>query len=161
MGIDYWLVDCSVLSNFALIGKLGLLKEKLSAKLYIPEEVKSEFLLGIEKGVIPKTDIDWLRIVSLTASEDKLFHSIGLRLGRGESACLAIAISRQWKLFTDDADARKTAQRFEVYVSGTIGILVYLIHRNHLVLADGNKMLKDMIDNGYYSPVEKLDSLMA
>lgn len=71
-----------------------------------------------------------------------------------------ITINRQWKLFTDDADARKTAQRFEVYVSGTIGILVYLIHRNHIVLAEGNKMLKDMINKGYYSPMEKLDSLM-
>ena len=114
MGIDYWLVDCSVLSNFALIGKLGLLKEKLSAKLYIPEEVKSEFLLGIEKGVIPKTDIDWLRLVNLTASEDTLFKGIRLRLGSGESACLAIAISRQWKLFTDDADARKTEGLYAV-----------------------------------------------
>lgn len=89
MGIDYWLVDCSVISNFALIGKLELLKEKLSEKLCIPEEVKSEFLLGIEKGVIPKTDIDWLRIVTRTAGEDKLFDSLSLRLGNGESACLA------------------------------------------------------------------------
>jgi len=160
MDINNWLVDSSVISNFALIGKLELLKEELAEKLCITEEVKSEFLTGIKKGVIPETDISWLKIIKRINSEDKLFDRLCLRLGRGESACLSIAVMRKWKLFTDDVDARNTAQRLEVPVSGTIGILIYLIHNDHITLTEGNKMLEDMINKGYYSPVEKLDDLL-
>lgn len=156
----YWLLDNSIISNFALIGKIGILKEKLEEKLAIPEEVKKEFLMGIDKGIIPETDISWLKILKRTSNEDKLFERFCFKLGMGESACLATAISRKCKLFTDDVDARKTAQGFEVPVSGTIGMLTYLIHKGYISLDEGNSMLKEMINKGYYSPIEKLDDLI-
>lgn len=65
-----------------------------------------------------------------------------------------------WKFFTDDVDARKTAQRLEVPVSGTIGILTYLVHKGHITLEDGNSMLRDMIKKGYYSPTDELNELL-
>jgi predicted nucleic acid-binding protein len=59
-----------------------------------------------------------------------------------------------------DVDARITAQRFEVPVSGTIGVLIYFIHRKHITLEEGNRMLKSMINKGYYSPIRILDDLL-
>lgn len=156
----YWLLDNSVLSNFALAGECELLKEKLQEKLAIPEEVKKEFLLGIENGIIPKTDFKWLRILKRTDDEERLFERFCSRLGKGESACLAVAISRKYKLFTDDIDARNTAQRLEVPVSGTIGMLTYLVHKGHISLKKGNKILNEMISKGYYSPIKILDDLI-
>ncbi len=158
--MNYWVVDNTVISNFALIGKIKLLKEKLQKKMIIPEEVKKEFLSGIDNGVIPETDISWLKVVKRIGDEDTLFNRFCLELGIGESACLSIAINRGWNLFTDDVDARITAQRFEVPVSGTIGMLIYLIHKKHITLEEGNRMLKGMIDKGYYSPIKVLDDLL-
>lgn len=73
MGLDYWLVDNSVISNFALIGRLDFLKDILGEKLCIPEEVKAEFLTGVNKGIIPQTDINWLHVVSRKKGEEELF----------------------------------------------------------------------------------------
>lgn len=160
MGIIYWLLDNSVISNFALVERIGLLKEYLQGKLAVPEEVKKEFLMGVDKDIISKTDISWLKTLEKTEDEDRLFERFSYRLGRGESACLAIAISRKCKLFTDDIDARNTAQRFEVPVSGTIGLLTYLISKGYITLEEGNKILKEMIDKGYYAPIEVLDDIM-
>jgi predicted nucleic acid-binding protein len=160
MGIMYWLLDNSVLSNFSLAGEIGLLKEKLQEKLAIPEEVKKEFLLGIENRIVPETDINWLRILKRTDDEERLFERFCSRLGKGESACLAITINRKYKLFTDDIDARNTAQRFEVPVSGTIGMLTYLVYKGYISLEEGNKILSEMISKGYYSPIEILDDLI-
>lgn len=160
MGLNHWIVDNTVISNFAMICKLDLLKEKLANILCITEEVKREFLIGIDKGIIPETDISWLTIVNLTEEEEELFAKLCSRLGKGESSCLSIAVSRKWKLFTDDIDARNVAQRFEVPISGTIGLLTYLIHKRDITLAAGNKMLGYMITKGYYSPVKKLDDLL-
>lgn len=160
MEMSYWVVDNTVISNFALIGKLELLKESLKEKLVFPEEVKKEFLTGINKDIIPKTDISWLKIVKRKSSENKLFEELCLRLGKGESACLSIAANRKWYLFTDDKDARNTAQRFEVPVSGTIGLLIYLIKKKNISLEKGNEMLKNMIKKGYYSPIKVLDGLL-
>lgn len=160
MGLDYWLVDNSVISNFALIGKLDFLKGILGEKLCIPEEVKTEFVSGVNKGIIPQTDINWLQVISRIKVEEELFERFCHRLGKGESACLSIAFNRKWKFFSDDVDARKTAQRLEVPVSGTIGILTYLVHKGHITLEDGNSMLRDMIKKGYYSPTDELDELL-
>jgi len=154
MGLDHWIVDNTVISNFALIGQIEILKNNLTDKLYITDEVKKEFLKGIEKGVIPETDINWLNIVKCKEDEYPLFNKLRLRLGSGESACLAIAFHRKWKFLTDDIDARDIAQRFEVSVSGTIG------QRGCINLDKSNRMLQDMINKGYYSPVEKLDDLL-
>jgi len=160
MGLDYWLVDNSVISNFALIGRLDFLKDIFGKKLCIPEEVKAEFLIGVNRGIIPQTDISWLHVVSRIKVEEELFDRFCLRLGKGESACLSVAINRKWKFFTDDVDARKTAQRLEVPVSGTIGILTYLVHKGHTTLEDGNSMLRDMIKKGYFSPTDELNELL-
>ena len=49
MGLDYWLVDNSVISNFAFIGRLDFLKDIFGEKLCIPEEVKAEFQIGVNR----------------------------------------------------------------------------------------------------------------
>lgn len=159
MGINYWLLDNTIISNFALVGKIKFLKQ-LQENLAVPEEVRKEFLTGVDKGVVPKTDISWLKVVRRIEDEDNLFEKFRLRLGMGESACLAIAINRGWKLFTDDVDTRDMAQRFEAPVSGTIGMLIYLIHKRYIPLNEGNSILRSMIDKGYYSPIRVLDDLI-
>jgi predicted nucleic acid-binding protein len=81
-------------------------------------------------------------------------------LGKGESSCLSIALSRNVKVLTDDMDARKLAQRRGVPISGTIGVLVEAVREGLLSIAEGNITLLDMIEKGYFSPFETLDELI-
>tara|TARA_Y100001934_G_scaffold203177_1_gene239496 strand:- start:916 stop:1212 length:297 start_codon:yes stop_codon:yes gene_type:complete len=88
------------------------------------------------------------------------FIQFNLRLGAGEASCLAVAIHRKHDILTDDMDARMTAQREGVRVSGSVGVLVNLIRRNTIDLEEGNRILQDLIAAGYYSPVDALDGLI-
>ena len=160
MEINYWIFDTSVLSNFALIGEFELLKKTLSKKIAIPEEVKKEFLYGVKKACLPSTNVEWLKVVKKNQEEERLFKNLCLKLGSGESCCLAVALNRKWKFFTDDIEARGAAQGLEISVSGTVGLLVYLVCKKHIDIEKGNLMLKHMIQKGYYSPVKTLDDFL-
>jgi predicted nucleic acid-binding protein len=61
---------------------------------------------------------------------------------------------------TNDQDARLTASRSRVRLSGTIGILTACIHQELVTLPDGNALLAEMIAAGYHSPVRTLDSVL-
>ena len=67
---------------------------------------------------------------------------------------------RDFMVLTDDADARCWAHRAEIPVSGTIGLLVQLVQGKVVTLAEANSLLTDMRENGYYSPVTRLDELI-
>lgn len=95
-----------------------------------------------------------------SSQEEFLFRLFAESLGKGESSCLSIAISRDLKVLTDDRDARELAQRRGVPVSGTIGILVEAIGEGLLSIEEGNVMLSDMIEKGYFSPFETLNELI-
>ena len=76
-----------------------------------------------------------------------------------EAACLAVAAHRNGRVLTDDRDARKLAAQMKIPVSGTLGVLLRLVQIDALTLPEANNMLKQMIAQGYRSPVEKLDDL--
>ncbi len=157
VGKNIWLLDNTVLSNFALAAELELLKTYLEIRLRITPQVRDEFQEGIRRKIIPKQSFEWLKITHIkTNAEKRLFHGFSVSLGRGEASSLALAISRRWKLFTDDLDTRRTAQREGVAVSGTIGMLVYLLSKGKIDLGKGNEILWRMIEKGYYSPVRSL-----
>jgi predicted nucleic acid-binding protein len=60
-------IDNTVLSNFALIGRIDLLVSAI--KDLSPGttfQVKEEFTIGMEKGLLPKVDLEWLTILELS-----------------------------------------------------------------------------------------------
>jgi len=65
-------------------------------------------------------------------------------------------------LFTTEEvlEELKLAQRRGVPVSGTIGVLVEAVREKLLSIEEGNTMLSEMIEKGYFSPVETLDELI-
>lgn len=95
-------------------------------------------------------------------NEDEIesFLRLCSRFGRGEASCLAIALHRDAGILTDDLDARRFAQRGNIPVSGSIGILVKCVTNGHLSLEQGNELFSRMIQKGFYSPVESLDRFL-
>ena len=155
------IADNTVLSNFALIRREDILAKLFKDMLFTTEEVVEELKRGEQRNVLPKRDWQWIRVLKIESSQEKiLFRLFAESLGKGESSCLSIAISRELKVLTDDEDARKLAHRRGVPISGTIGVLVEAVREGLLFIEEGNTMLSDMIEKGYFSPFEILNELI-
>lgn len=164
------ITNTTVLSNFAAIGQLNLLRQ-LYGVVYIPIEVYEEMQAGLEEGyrfyagidqlVYPFARRGWIRLTSVTGEQElRLLGELPRRLHRGEAACLAIAQHRGWLLLTDDLAARKEATRRGIRKSGSVGCLVLAVERGLCTLEQANLWLKDMIRHNYRSPVTDLTPLL-
>jgi predicted nucleic acid-binding protein len=152
------LLDNTVLSNFALVDELTLLKQfcvdSAASTLYVLDE----FEQGVEAGLFKKVNFSWIVKLDFdNGTERNIFNFLHKRFGAGEASCLAIGIHRRYDFLSDDMMARKLALREGLRVSGSIGILIELIHQKVITLKKGNNILKHFIKWGYFSPVEKLD----
>jgi predicted nucleic acid-binding protein len=164
------LVNTTVLSNFAAVRQLDLLR-KVIGSLYLPTEVFGEILAGrlagyafydgIEQHVTPISQSGWLHLVSMTPDELQQFVLLPPHLERGEAACLCMARQRGWGFLTDDRAARQKAREWDIPLSGTIGVLLLAILDGHLTLSEGNALLQQMIAQANYrSPTLDLGSLL-
>ena len=98
----------------------------------------------------------------LISDEDELafFGQLPRSLHSGEASCLAIAHHRGWTLLTDDQAARTKALELGIRVSGTLGCLVLATVRRHCTEDQANDYLRDVIEQGYRSPVADLATLL-
>lgn len=155
------IADNTVLSNFALVEREGILYSVFDGALAAPEAAIEELLLGERKGIVPLRDWSWLTVLRIESkAERKTYAIFSETLGRGESSCLSLALSRNFLLLTDDIDARMMAHRRGVKVSGTIGVLVLAVKKKTVTLEVANLLLTGMIQKGYYSPYLRLDALV-
>lgn len=154
-------IDNTVLSNFARTNHLGLLERFCRNRGLIPRAVRQEFQAGVQRGLFVAADLSWSQNVEIVSPQERhLAQTFGLEVGSGESECLAIAICRNYELLTDDLRARQLGFREKIRVSGSIGVLGSLVRRNILVLGEGNQILTEFIDNGYFSPLDALDEIV-
>ncbi len=154
------LLDNTVLSNFAMIGSAALVLELFRDTAGTTLATMSEFQAGARSGRFHAHTWSSLPILELTAAEMVWSQTLARRLGAGERSCLAVAVHRDALLASDDADARAVAKRHGVAVTGTLGILLLGVERGDLILPHANQLLSQLIQAGYHSPVEKLDSLL-
>ena len=155
------LVDDTVLTNFALIGQLGLLRLAFGdTTLRTTSKVCQEFKKGARKGVFQETDIRWLKNVRLSTRERQRYEMLCRRFGVGEASCLAVALERGVPLATDDWKARNLLRQFGGGVTGTLGILKKLVLNGRLSIEEGDQILGLMIEEGYFSPVEHLTEIL-
>ncbi|MCP4655049.1 MAG: DUF3368 domain-containing protein [bacterium] len=118
------LLDNTVLSNFALVDRIELIRHVLGTEAASTPQVIAEFDAGVSLGRLPETDLDWLPILTLSSEEEASYERFMRHLNRGEASCLAIAHHRPASVPTDDRDARVFAGRMGIAVSGTVGVLV-------------------------------------
>ena len=101
----------------------------------------------------------WLPIAELSAHEQSVADRLCQTLGRGEAECIAVAQSRQWRVVTDDRDARRVAREAGVVVTGTLGALMNLVRGQALPMTEADALLTTMKEHGYRSPVHSLSEL--
>lgn len=120
------LLDNTVLSNFALVKQVSLLKDFCGDKGATTADVLNELEYGIKDKIIPETELNWLMKLDLNEKEDAMFLNFSKKLGKGEASCLAIAINRGYSFLSDDMAVRKIALREGVKLSGSSGTLQVL-----------------------------------
>ena len=162
------ILNTTVLSNFASVGELDLIK-RLFGVAYTTHEVHEEILRGISRGYQYLEGVDyemsfdatgWLRVVAIHSHiEHQSMNDLLKRLGMGESSCIAIAKSRTMIFLSDDRTARHIANEMGISISGTIGILVKCVDKDIISFFEGNAILVGMIQKGYMSPVGNLEAI--
>lgn len=155
----------TVLSNFAVVDRLDLLKDAYE-EIYISLEVYEEIEGGIrhkhlfQKRTKQMADSrEWLFVTGLEGNEEDLYRKLKKQLHPGEASCLAIAINRKWSFLSDDKSARKLANVYKVPLSGTVGVLCFLRDEKYISTKEANDLLQQMVSYGYYSPVPKIEGL--
>jgi len=101
--------DTCILINFALVDRVDLLTAVTELKLCIPLDVWAEMERPDLKSVVEAyINSGHLHLVQLDSPEElALFATYNQVLGKGESACLAIAETRGWAIATDESKDRK------------------------------------------------------
>ncbi len=97
-----FIANNTVLSNFASIGRLDILK-RIFRILRISEEVWLEVKSGLEAGYFYQDDTlkaiwgkgAWIKIVTMEGRERPDFLEFSQKLGYGESSSIAIARHRE------------------------------------------------------------------
>jgi predicted nucleic acid-binding protein len=157
-------VNNTVISNFAVAEKLSLLKQILG-KIYITPEVLEEIEDGIKEGHLflnaAKKAIDednWIFVAKLKGKELYMYKILSNKMGIGESSCLSIAYTRKWSFFSDDKTARNYAEKNNIAIGGTFGLLISANDDGILSKYQANEILQVMRKNRYRSPYPDIDS---
>jgi predicted nucleic acid-binding protein len=163
-----YIFDTTAISNFAVLNSLDLLQENYKNIAFTTIEVADELRRGYNAGysyleyVLAQINTaipdGWLQILYPTSfTEHQLRAEFDSFLDSGEASCLALAVSHQLVLVTDDLAARRLAEQKNVPLTGTLGILIKLVRTGRLSLNDANDMLRLLIRNKYRSPVERFE----
>lgn len=152
------LVDTTVLNNLAQIERPELL-HLLTLEAATTTYVLAELQVGVNSGYVPACDWSWLPVLALTAEEKARMSAMLDVLDAGEASCVAVALSRGYRLLTDDAVARRYALWHGIAISGTLGMLLRLVESGNLSMEQANGYLATMVARGYRSPVKSLREL--
>ncbi len=155
--------DSCVLSNFALMEGMHILKKLYAGRACTTDFVRLEILKGIHSGHEKLAEINqaikdgWLEERAFKSRREKaIFEKLSTSLGSGEASCIAIAHSRGYLFASDDRAAREEASVLTVKITGTIGILLRGIKKKVIDLNEGERLLKLMIKAGFFSPIRSL-----
>jgi predicted nucleic acid-binding protein len=148
------------MSNFAIVERLDLLRRAFGGGLATPQQAFDELRTGVRLGKVPSLDWSWLPIWMVEEEEVPLYDRFLSSLNAGEAACLAMALTRDCRILTDDRDAREFARRLRIPLSGTLGVLVRLIDIGSLSLEEADALLAQMIVAGYRCPLVSLQDLV-
>lgn len=104
-------LDSACLIGFERIGQLALLPALLDPVMAPPAVVR-------EFGSRP----EWL--MEVPVADRGMVAALGLVVDPGESEAIALAFEKGVRIILDDRKAREAAQRLNIAVTGTVGILL-------------------------------------
>jgi predicted nucleic acid-binding protein len=125
--------------------------------------VSAEIMRGMQTGHLDLRKIHisveegWIKEVVLPTNREKsLFEKLSISLGLGEASSIAIAQTRDFIFACDDKTARRETEFLDTALTETLGILRNALQCKIVTLDLGNKILAEMVAQGFYSPVSSL-----
>ena len=158
--------DTVTVANFALADALHLLVDRYGKRCVLTAEVLGEIAAGVTAGRLRLMEIEnlissgHLGETALTAEERRTKLPLLQNLGSGEASCIACVVHRGGVVATDDRAARLHCMERSLAVTGTIGVLMALCRDSVLSMGHAGQILKQMIEQGFYSPVQTIHCLM-
>jgi predicted nucleic acid-binding protein len=152
--------DASVLINFFEVKRLDIIVQVCAPPRWILLDVLVELEGPCEQEVTERIQGGEFTLTELSGPHElEQWARYTRRLDAGESATLAASVSRGWSIALDDEAARRLAEQElgEGRITGTVGLLRAAVEARVITLDEGNRLLKTMIEAGYWSPVKRLD----
>ena len=156
-----------MLSNFALLGRFDLLIDRYGPRAQITPEVLDEVSAGIVAGHQELKQIEVAvekgacsAAPPLSRAERTIYRESLYTLGSGEASCIACAQCRGDLVATDDRAASSCCSGQGVGFTGTIGILKACCREGILAPQEADVLLQNMINAGYFSPVDQISVLL-
>ena len=154
------LLDNTILSNFALIGRTDLIYSLWPDMARTTRSVLEEYQAGTEVLNLPEEAWGGLVVHKLSAEEMAQVAMLPPHMGAGERSCLAAPTLQKAVFASDDRQARKHAIQAGLIVIGSIGILVRCIKKGLIDKPAAQEILDKMIMAHYYSPITNLDEII-
>lgn len=158
--------DATVIINFAYLDRLDILGRIASQRFVLPPEVVAEIVYPYQAAALANAiEREFLRIEPLLDIQGlALYAQFRETLGRGESACLALAVIRNWLLATDDNEAafrRRASERLGTErMLNTASIIVRAIQESVVALAEANAMIPVLAEHRFRLPFDSFEHLL-
>lgn len=140
--------DSNVLINLMHVSRLGLLGRIPDHEFVVPEHVYEEITNADQRRTLDETIADGaVRLEPITDLEALvLFSELIVHIGRGEAACIALAVKNGWSIASDERRRFRreaTAHVGETRILGTPELYVMAIRAGLLTVeqADADKLV--------------------
>lgn len=96
--------DANVLINLMHVARLRFCGELPGLEVVVPDHVREEITVPEQRTMLDQAVAeDLLQVASITEAEDlALFADLIMHLGRGEAACLVLAVRNGWAVVSDE-----------------------------------------------------------
>lgn len=138
--------DANVLINLMHVSRLSFCSKLPGLEFMVPDHVREEIIVPEQRAELDRAlDTGLLQLTSITDPGDiGLFADLTTRLGRGEAACLVLAVKHGWWVASDERRRfrREALSRIgEKRLIGTVELYVRAIQAGLLTVdeADADK----------------------
>ncbi len=141
--------NSSSLIALSEIGKLNLLS-KIFGEVIIPNAVEKEVY---REKLPPK----WIKVSSVTQQLASRILESGLGPGESEAICLSKEIDADI-LILDDLNARRVAEKLEINITGTLGIL--LLAKEKKLIKSIKPLMEELMKGGFRISDELYENML-
>lgn len=154
--------DADILSTFAKINRLGLIK-RLFGTIYITPMIKEELLAPLEYGYkFPLQILNDSIVILPTEGELSLYSNFRTKLGKGEAEAISIAQARKLLFVTNDKVAQEIAKENGVSIISMQAILKASLENHFLLQTELFEVIKDMrFQDGLIIPEDEIKNILS
>ncbi len=160
------ITDANILINFLRIEQLSLLADLKGYRFLVPEEVLCEITDAAQRAAVDEALENGIlsNAIEHTMESLELFAKLRDVMGRGEAACLALAVTSGCFIASDE---KKRFYRYALALLGearilrTESIIVDAIRQGLVSIAEADGFKATLEANRYHIPIDSFAEFLA